>query len=520
MEHQEPAPAPQQPEQPPPAPAPQPAAAAGRWTFEARQALSLVVSGLPPPCLQDVVTIIFGQQNIQNGDEFTVDFAKLGVDICDALQDYVDAHEQRRRSGAPPAPAPAKRSTIEGLVSPPPPKRVKAAEAGTVGASVRGRLPGRVALDAKFGGGGACSVVAAKGRLHLLLDDATLGLRWLDADAAAGSYYAHTASRENTSRVGKGACVEVLGWLRQLDVSEPFARPVEGVPRYAELVAEPVDLGLIARRLDQSGYGQTGAAGFAADVRQVHANAALYCEPSPNADDVVVYRMAQVLRAAFEHKWRQVLAWSATEDAGATFQSRAPVEAEAPDARDPALQQVKPHAGDPAALVDKRVEVHWPRDRVWYAGVVTEFRAKDARHRVDYDDGHSEWLDLAKPQTVFRIVGSSTFSGGAAPDDSLLIVQKLGVLVWGKSGAHPWWPGELCLPAATKFLEALPPPRPGARMPRQRMIIYFGEDQFDILPENAVVPLQSRPEPNKKKSTADLLKAYALALERGGALKK
>ena len=166
------------------------------------------------------------------------------------------------------------------------------------------------------------------------------------------------------------------------------------------------------------------------------------------------------------------------------------------------------------------MEVHWPRDRVWYAGVVTEFRAKDARHRVDYDDGHSEWLDLAKPQTVFRIVGSSTFSGGAAPDDSLLSVQKLGVLVWGKSGAHPWWPGELCLPAATKFLEALPPPRPGARMPRQRMIIYFGEDQFDILPENAVVPLQSRPEPNKKKSTGDLLEAYALALERGAELKK
>ena len=261
-----------------------------------------------------------------------------------------------------------------------------------------------------------------------------------------------------------------------------------------------------------------GAAGFAADVRRVHANAALYCEPSPNADDVVVYRMAQVLRAAFEHKWRQVLEANIGREteAGATFAAAdEEVRKEAGDDDVMELQHVKPHAGDPEALVDKRVEVHWPRDKVWYAGVVTEYRAKDGRHRVDYDDGHSEWLDLNRPQTVYRIVGSSTFSDNKPQqDDSLLSVQKLGVLVWAKSGAHPWWPGELCLPAATKFMEALPPPRPGARMPRQRMVIYFGENQFDILPENAVVPLESRPAP-RGKGTADLVKAYELALERG-----
>jgi len=200
--------------------------------------------------------------------------------------------------------------------------------------------------------------------------------------------------------------------------------------------------------------------------------------------------MAQVLRAAFEHKWRQVLEANIGREteAGATFAAAdEEVRKEAGDDDVMELQHVKPHAGDPEALVDKRVEVHWPRDKVWYAGVVTEYRAKDGRHRVDYDDGHSEWLDLNRPQTVYRIVGSSTFSDHKPQqDDSLLSVQKLGVLVWAKSGAHPWWPGELCLPAATKFMEALPPPRPGARMPRQRMVIYFGENQFDILPENAV----------------------------------
>ena len=56
-------------------------------------------------------------------------------------------------------------------------------------------------------------------------------------------------------------------------------------------------------------------------------------------------------------------------------------------------------------------------------------------------------------------------------------------------------------------------------MPRQRMVIYFGENQFDILPENAVVPLESRPEP-RGKGTADLVKAYELALERGRELEK
>ena len=516
--------APPQPPALPQPPAP-PAAAAARWTFEARQQLSLVVSGLPPPCLQDVVTIIFGPQTIQNGDEFTVDFAKLGVTICDRLQDYVEQQGTRvmqSQAGEPINDVPQiQRSPVS---DEPEPKRQKAAASGTVGAAVRGRLPGRVVLDAKIDAArGAHSVVAAKGRLHLLLDDASLGLRWLDADAAEGHFKEHRAGVEAAARVPRGACLEVLGWLRQLDVSEPFARPVEGVPRYAELVSDPVDLGLIQRRLEGDGYRETGAAGFAADVRRVHANAALYCEPSPNADDVVVYRMAQVLRAAFEHKWRQVLEANIGRDteAKATFAVKdEEVRKEAGDDDVVELQHVKPHAGDPAALVDKRVEVHWPRDKVWYAGVVTEYRAKDGRHRVDYDDGHSEWLDLNRPQTVYRIVGSSTFSDNKPQqDDSLLSVQKLGVLVWAKSGAHPWWPGELCLPAATKFMEALPPPRPGARMPRQRMVIYFGENQFDILPENAVVPLESRPEP-RGKGTADLVKAYELALERGRELEK
>ena len=63
---------------------------------------------------------------------------------------------------------------------------------------------------------------------------------------------------------------------RRLDVSEPFARPVAGVPAYGAIVARPMDLGTIGARLADGAYHADGAAAFAADVRLVHANAAVF----------------------------------------------------------------------------------------------------------------------------------------------------------------------------------------------------------------------------------------------------
>jgi len=55
----------------------------GGWDFKARQKLSAAVSSLPPPCLNDVVHIIFGStREIAIGDEFTVDFVKIGEGVC------------------------------------------------------------------------------------------------------------------------------------------------------------------------------------------------------------------------------------------------------------------------------------------------------------------------------------------------------------------------------------------------------------------------------------------------------
>ena len=88
------------------------------------------------------------------------------------------------------------------------------------------------------------------------------------------------------------------------------------MPAYAAVVTNPMDLGTIGARLGDGSYAAAGAAGFAADVRLVCDNAAAFCESSPNGADAVVYRMAQVLRSAFEHRWLGLLE-SAPRGAGA-----------------------------------------------------------------------------------------------------------------------------------------------------------------------------------------------------------
>ena len=71
------------------------------WSFEARQALSSSVSALPPPCLNDVVHIIFGSsREIVIGDEFTVDFESLEDRVCGVLDAYLNAGAGREAEDA------------------------------------------------------------------------------------------------------------------------------------------------------------------------------------------------------------------------------------------------------------------------------------------------------------------------------------------------------------------------------------------------------------------------------------
>jgi len=45
--------------------------------------------------------------------------------------------------------------------------------------------------------------------------------------------------------------------------------------------------------------------------------------------------------------------------------------------------------------IGQRVYLWWKDDRQWYAGKVMRFDSKSGKHMIGYDDGDSEWLDLA-----------------------------------------------------------------------------------------------------------------------------
>ena len=51
--------------------------------------------------------------------------------------------------------------------------------------------------------------------------------------------------------------------------------------------------------------------------------------------------------------------------------------------------------------VGKVVEVYWEGESEWFRGRLTRYRDADGKHRVDYDDGESEWLVLAKNSVRF-----------------------------------------------------------------------------------------------------------------------
>mmetsp|Transcript_25323 Transcript_25323/g.76044 ORF Transcript_25323/g.76044 Transcript_25323/m.76044 type:complete len:151 (-) Transcript_25323:613-1065(-) len=132
----------------------------------------------------------------------------------------------------------------------------------------------------------------------------SLSLWWVDTDARMQAWVCAPEPVDPSpgeDSVTADQCAVVLAWLRRLNLSEAFAQPVRGVPKYDVVVRKPIDLGATAHKLRAGGYVTTGATGFAADVRRIHANAKAFCATSRLGADAVVYRMAQVLRAAFEH---------------------------------------------------------------------------------------------------------------------------------------------------------------------------------------------------------------------------
>ncbi|XP_065851237.1 sister chromatid cohesion protein PDS5 homolog C-like isoform X1 [Euphorbia lathyris] len=56
---------------------------------------------------------------------------------------------------------------------------------------------------------------------------------------------------------------------------------------------------------------------------------------------------------------------------------------------------------DPDELVGKRVKVYWPKDKEYYIGTIDSFNASNKKHKVLYDDGDQEILNLKREKWAF-----------------------------------------------------------------------------------------------------------------------
>jgi hypothetical protein len=111
--------------------------------------------------------------------------------------------------------------------------------------------------------------------------------------------------------------------------------------------------------------------------------------------------------------------------------------------------------------VGKVVEVYWEGEGEWFRGRLTRYRDADGKHRCDYEDGESEWLVLAENSVRFPdndVVLSPTQQPRKVCEPvNGFSCQKLGVLVWAKTGKYPWWPAETCLLAVDELTKHFPP---------------------------------------------------------------
>ncbi|BDA42323.1 probable transcription factor GTE1 [Coccomyxa sp. Obi] len=108
--------------------------------------------------------------------------------------------------------------------------------------------------------------------------------------------------KQRLSEIVVKQCMSVLKSVSAHKWAWPFADPVDTVryPDYLKVVKNPMDLKWVKRKVDAGQYATP--ANFAADFRQVFANAHTYNPPGSD-----VYVMASTLLAKFEDKWNQVV---------------------------------------------------------------------------------------------------------------------------------------------------------------------------------------------------------------------
>ena len=79
------------------------------------------------------------------------------------------------------------------------------------------------------------------------------------------------------------------------------------------------------------------------------------------------------------------------------------------------------------AMVYKRIRVYWVVQCVWYEGIITTFHRRKRRHRIQYDDGDHEWLNLESEYDRIQIQledGSWVMYSMYKPPETMVEIAK------------------------------------------------------------------------------------------------
>ncbi|KAL3529900.1 hypothetical protein ACH5RR_009222 [Cinchona calisaya] len=73
------------------------------------------------------------------------------------------------------------------------------------------------------------------------------------------------------------------------------------------------------------------------------------------------------------------------------------------------FQMVELNENDNERIVGKRIKVYWPDSRKWFAGRIKSFDREKGLHKINYDDGDVEELDLKKERFELEIKPNDGF---------------------------------------------------------------------------------------------------------------
>uniref|UniRef100_A0A7S1TNL7 PWWP domain-containing protein n=1 Tax=Phaeomonas parva TaxID=124430 RepID=A0A7S1TNL7_9STRA len=376
-----------------------------------------------------------------------------------------------------------------------------------------------------------------KGRILVLFDD-DRSLRWIAASNNRRSTWRDAqgfddvqlpkggtltalrqAERSLSRHVSKSFCEKVLSTLWSLEASDPFmtagapAKGGRGTGRVS-VSASAMTFHHVREKVVSKSYKNT--ADFAYDVRCVLAN--LLRDEDFETENG---KMALILKSVFEYEWKTALA-TADAGEGSDPESELPPP-EASRGRGEASRKLtrfqeevarsdsnprqttrraQPppgsashknlHANLDDRIVGRRIQVFWDGDSQWYTGTIEEYDADTRQHRLRYAPDDEEWIDLHTEPFTFAIDEKGT---------PVQLIQRIGRIVVAKAANSPWWPAEICLPCTSTLDDFEDAGRADrlAGLPSEArvMVLYFGEDQYDVLPSSKVKDVASSTEPRK-----------------------